>query len=146
MLTYIPGTLEITPYEGEVLVTVTGNNGAFRYDGMNHTVSGYTMEASVPFFTMNDIRFTGKAEITKARPGDYIQFEDDTDKYAIRRIAYMELHTQIAGLISMYLYNTPLPSVIKRWKFTAVFEGNGKKAVSDNKCLVIEYNTIPEKI
>lgn len=85
-------------------------------------------------------------DIQKARPGDYIQFEDDTDKYAIRRIAYMELHTQIAGLISMYLYNTPLPSVIKRWKFTAVFEGNGKKAVSDNKCLVIEYNTIPEKI
>ena len=72
VLTYIPGTLEITPYEGEVLVTVTGNNGAFRYDGMNHTVSGYTMEASVPFFTMNDIRFTGKAEITKARPGDYM--------------------------------------------------------------------------
>ena len=72
VLTYIPGTLEITPYEGEVLVTVTGNNGAFRYDGMNHTVSGYTMEASVPFFTMDDIRFTGKAEITKARPGDYM--------------------------------------------------------------------------
>ena len=72
VLTYIPGTLEITPYEGEVLVTVTGSNGVFRYDGMNHTVSGYTMEASVPFFTMNDIRFTGKAEITKARPGDYM--------------------------------------------------------------------------
>ena len=72
VLTYIPGTLEITPYEGEVLVTVTGSNGVFRYNGMNHTVSGYTMEASVPFFTMNDIRFTGKAEITKARPGDYM--------------------------------------------------------------------------
>ena len=72
VLTYIPGTLEITPYEGEVLVTVTGSNGVFRYDGRNHTVSGYTMEASVPFFTMNDIRFTGKAEITKARPGDYM--------------------------------------------------------------------------
>ena len=72
VLTYIPGTLEITPYEGEVLVTITGSNGVFRYDGMNHTVSGYTMEASVPFFTMNDIRFTGKAEITKARPGDYM--------------------------------------------------------------------------
>ena len=71
VLTYIPGTLEILPYEGEVIVTIVGNRDAFRYDGKNHTVSGYTMEASVPFFTEADIRFTGNASVTKARPGEY---------------------------------------------------------------------------
>ena len=70
-LTYLPGTLEITPFEGEVEVIITGNTGAFRYNGMNHTVSGFTMEASVPFFTRDDIRFTGKGSVTHARIGDY---------------------------------------------------------------------------
>ena len=71
VLTYLPGTLEITPFEGEVVVTITGNTGIFRYDGMIHTVSGYTWEASVPFFTEDDIRFTGDATISEVRPGDY---------------------------------------------------------------------------
>ena len=65
VLTYQPGTLEITPFEGEVVVTVTGNTGLFRYDGKIHTVEGYTLEATVPFFTEDDIRFTGDATISE---------------------------------------------------------------------------------
>ena len=72
VLTYQPGTLEITPFEGEVVVTVTGNTGLFRYDGKIHTVEGYTVEATVPFFTEDDIRFTGDATISEVRPGDYV--------------------------------------------------------------------------
>ena len=72
VLTYQPGTLEITPFEGEVVVTVTGNTGLFRYDGKIHTVEGYTWEATVPFFTEDDIRFTGDATISEVRPGDYV--------------------------------------------------------------------------
>ena len=72
VLTYLPGTLEITPFEGEVVVTVTGNTGLFRYDGKIHTVEGYTLEATVPFFTEDDIRFTGDATISEVRPGDYV--------------------------------------------------------------------------
>ena len=72
VLTYLPGTLEITPFEGEVVVTVTGNTGLFRYDGKIHTVEGYTFEATVPFFTEDDIRFTGDATISEVRPGDYV--------------------------------------------------------------------------
>ena len=72
VLTYLPGTLEITPFEGEVVVTVTGNTGLFRYDGKIHTVEGYTWEATVPFFTEDDIRFTGDATISEVRPGDYV--------------------------------------------------------------------------
>ena len=71
VLTYLPGTLEITPYEGEVTVNIYGNKGAFRYNGMNHTVSGYTMKASVSFFTRDDIRFTGEDSVTNARIGEY---------------------------------------------------------------------------
>lgn len=78
-LTYLPGTLEITPFEGEVEVIITGNTGAFRYNGMNHTVSGFTMEASVPFFTRDDIRFTGKGSVTHARIGDYPMGLKETD-------------------------------------------------------------------
>ena len=72
VLTYQPGTLEITPFEGEVVVTVTGNTGLFRYDGKIHTVEGYTFEATVPFFSEDDIRFTGDATISEVRPGDYV--------------------------------------------------------------------------
>ena len=72
VLTYQPGTLEITPFEGEVVVTVTGNTGLFRYDGKIHTVEGYTWEATVPFFTEDDIRFTGDATISEVRPGEYV--------------------------------------------------------------------------
>ena len=72
VLTYQPGTLEITPFEGEVVVTVTGNTGLFRYDGKIHTVEGYTLEATVPFFTEDDIHFTGDATISEVRPGDYV--------------------------------------------------------------------------
>lgn len=72
VLTYLPGTLEITPFEGEVVVTVTGNTALFRYDGKIHTVEGYTWEATVPFFTEDDIRFTGDATISEVRPGDYV--------------------------------------------------------------------------
>ena len=72
VLTYQPGTLEITPFEGEVVVTVTGNTGLFRYDGKIHTVEGFTWEATVPFFTEDDIRFTGDATISEVRPGDYV--------------------------------------------------------------------------
>ena len=71
VLTYLPGTLEITPYEGEVTVNIYGNKGAFRYNGMNHTVSGYTMKASVSFFSRDDIRFTGEDSVTNARIGEY---------------------------------------------------------------------------
>ena len=79
VLTYQPGTLEITPFEGEVVVTVTGNTGLFRYDGKIHTVEGYTWEATVPFFTEDDIRFTGDATISEVRPGDYVMNLKDED-------------------------------------------------------------------
>ena len=79
VLTYQPGTLEITPFEGEVVVTVTGNTGLFRYDGKIHTVEGYTLEATVPFFTEDDIRFTGDATISEVRPGDYVMNLKDED-------------------------------------------------------------------
>ena len=79
VLTYQPGTLEITPFEGEVVVTVTGNTGLFRYDGKIHTVEGYTVEATVPFFTEDDIRFTGDATISEVRPGDYVMNLKDVE-------------------------------------------------------------------
>ena len=79
VLTYQPGTLELTPFEGEVVVTVTGNTGLFRYDGKIHTVEGYTLEATVPFFTEDDIRFTGDATISEVRPGDYVMNLKDED-------------------------------------------------------------------
>ena len=82
-VTYEPGTLVIDPYTGKITVTITGATGVFHYDGMNHTVSGYDIDATVPFYTEDEIVFTGNAEITEARPGDYdmgLKLEDFSDR------------------------------------------------------------------
>lgn len=84
-------------------------------------------------------------DLQQARAGDYIKFQDDDKRYMIKRIAYMDMKTQIANLLSMFLYNCPILVSLKMWQSTAVLEGNKKNAVSRNKCLVMHYNTIPEK-
>lgn len=84
-------------------------------------------------------------DLQKAKVGECIEFQEDPNKYMIKQKAYLDIHTQAANLLSMFLYRSPILAVLKRWQNTSVLDGNGKNAVSRNKCLLIHYNTLPEK-
>ena len=84
-------------------------------------------------------------DLQQARQGDFIMFDDDDkNKYRIERVAQLDLNSQIAVLLAGYIYNSTLQSIFVRWRSTAVIQGFTKNAVSTNKCLVIEYNTLYE--
>ena len=63
------GYLEITPVTDKVVVTVTGNNDEFTYDGKEHTVKGYETSISNPLYKATDFTFTGKAEVSRTEVG-----------------------------------------------------------------------------
>ncbi len=86
-------------------------------------------------------------ELQQARQGDFIMFDDDeNNKYRILRVAQLDLNSQIAALLAGYIYCSTLQSIFVRWRSTAVIQGYAKAAVSTNKCLVIEYDTLSYKV
>jgi len=86
-------------------------------------------------------------DLQQARQGDFIMFDDDDkNKYRIERVAQLDLNSQIAVLLAGYIYGSTLQSIFVRWRSTAVIQGFTKNAVSTNKCLVIEYDTLSYKL
>lgn len=58
------GSLEITPVTEKVTVTIEGHKGTFKYDGMEHTVTGYDATGiSNALYTEADFTFSGTAEV-----------------------------------------------------------------------------------
>lgn len=74
-----------------------------------------------------------------AKKGDTIVFKDSNEEYKIEDLCYMDLNTSVARMLCRYIYKYELDAVMKRWQSNAVIEGNGRKAVSCNKCLIIRY-------
>ena len=67
----VDGWLKITPVTDEIVVTVTGKSGSFRYDKAEHTVTGYTVKISDLRYTEDDFKFSGVASVSGIEPGDY---------------------------------------------------------------------------
>ena len=66
------GTLTITPYTNEIIVTVTENSDKVKYDGESHKVTGYEIASiSNSLYTKDDFEFTGKAEASGVDAGTY---------------------------------------------------------------------------
>ena len=66
------GTLTITPYTNEIIVTVTENSDKVKYDGESHEVKGYEIASiSNSLYTKDDFEFTGKAEASGVDAGTY---------------------------------------------------------------------------
>ncbi len=66
------GGLEITPTQTEVVVTITENSGTATYDGVEHTVTGYTVTSiSNDLYTVNDFTFNGNATVSGTDAGTY---------------------------------------------------------------------------
>ena len=58
------GSLKITPITEKVTVTIEGHKGTFKYDGTEHTVTGYDVTGiSNPLYTKADFTFSGTAEV-----------------------------------------------------------------------------------
>ena len=65
------GELSITPVTDEVTVTITEHNGSAKYDGIEHTVTGYDVSISNPLYTASDFTFSGNAEVKGTDAGSY---------------------------------------------------------------------------
>ena len=59
------GTLTVTEYDDEIIVTITGNKATYKYDGIEKTVKGYTASINKPsLYNENDFEFSGEAKVT----------------------------------------------------------------------------------
>ena len=68
----VDGSLEITPITEKVTVTIEGHKDTFKYDGMEHTVTGYDVTGiSNPLYTENDFTFSGDATASGIHAGKY---------------------------------------------------------------------------
>ena len=70
VVSYEPATLTIVP-EGAVVVTITANNGTFKYDGQEKDLSGYSVSINNPLYSEADFEFTGSSELKALNAGTY---------------------------------------------------------------------------
>lgn len=139
-LTYVKGTLEITPYAGEVVVTITGNHDRVHYDGEEHTVSGYTVDIDTALYTEADFRFKGTASVTKVYPGTYAMGLQEKDfvnlnenltnvKFVVTD-GYLEIYTKKFMMAWMYDTNQMVNGSQPSEAFTAMTDYIHRKDVS----------------
>ena len=65
------GKLSITPVTEKVTVTITEHSGTVKYDGTEHTVTGYDVAISNPLYKEGDFTFSGNAEVKGTNAGTY---------------------------------------------------------------------------
>lgn len=139
-LTYVKGTLEITLYAGEVVVTITGNHDRVHYDGAEHTVSGYTVDINTALYTEADFRFKGTASVTKVYPGTYAMGLQEKDfvnlnenfanvKFVVTD-GYLEIYTKKFMVAWMYDTNQMINGSQPSEAFTAMTDYIHRKDVS----------------
>ena len=139
-LTYVKGTLEITPYAGEVVVTITGNHDRVHYDGEEHTVSGYTVDIDTALYTEADFRFKGTASVTKVYPSTYAMGLQEKDfvnlnenltnvKFVVTD-GYLEIYTKKFMMAWMYDTNQMVNGSQPSEAFTAMTDYIHRKDVS----------------
>ena len=139
-LTYVKGTLEITLYAGEVVVTITGNHDRVHYDGEEHTVSGYTVDINTALYTEADFRFKGTASVTKVYPGTYAMGLQEKDfvnlnenfanvKFVVTD-GYLEIYTKKFMVAWMYDTNQMVNGSQPSEAFTAMTDYIHRKDVS----------------
>ena len=65
------GNLVVKASEGEVVVTITGNNGSKTYDGAEMNVEGYTFTTNNKLYTQADFELVGTAKASGTDAGTY---------------------------------------------------------------------------
>lgn len=75
------------------------------------------------------------------RAGDYIIFDEETEKREIVRFGKVNLHTTLAELLCKYIYNSKLERIMERWVNNAIALGQSRGSVSRDYCMIIYYKT-----
>ena len=71
-ITVVPGKLTITPITDKVTVKITENSGSEKYDGVEKTVTGYTVTSiSNTLYTEADFTFSGNDTVKGTDAGSY---------------------------------------------------------------------------
>ena len=79
-ITETPGTLKVTPITDKVTVTIKENDKSAKYDGNEHTDSGYTVKSiSNELYSIDDFTFSGTAEVKGTDAGTYDMNVEATD-------------------------------------------------------------------
>ena len=68
-VSYVSGELTMKAASGEIVVTITGKNDTVKYDGGEHTVTGYDVTTSSALYTENDFTFSGDASASRTDAG-----------------------------------------------------------------------------
>ena len=77
-------------------------------------------------------------KIQVAKEGDYITFLNGVKRQIIK-ICYIGLKQGAMDFLCHYIYGEPLSLVLNEWLLNATFEGHGRAAVSQERCLIIWY-------
>lgn len=67
----VDGALTINPVSDKVTVTITEHNGTAKYDGAEHTVTGYDVAIDNDLYTEADFAFSGTAEVKGTNADTY---------------------------------------------------------------------------
>lgn len=77
-------------------------------------------------------------DIQNASIGDVIVFLGGEER-TIKNKCVFNTHSGSTHFLCQYIYNTSLSVVFRKWLTNAVIQGNGRNAVSKNRCLVVWY-------
>lgn len=77
-------------------------------------------------------------DIQKMKEGDEIVFLNG-EKHKVLRTSYFGLKWQATDFLCRYIYGKGIDIVFRKWLTNAVIRGYSKKAISDNKCLLVWY-------
>ncbi|MDO4852703.1 MAG: MBG domain-containing protein, partial [Clostridia bacterium] len=81
-ITYVNGTLKVTPVTDTITVTITEHSGTYTYDGSEQTVTGYDVSTDNELYKEADFTFSGDATVKGTDAGSYemeLKAEDFTN-------------------------------------------------------------------
>lgn len=77
-------------------------------------------------------------DIQGCAPGDTIIFLGGEEREVVST-SYFDLRRSSTDFLCRYIYGAELKKVFNKWVYNAILRGNGRRVLSEKKCLVIWY-------
>lgn len=81
-------------------------------------------------------------DIANAKKGDIISIFDGGN-YKIHAVRLIKIKSPECGILCRMRYGIPIAGALTRWQMNAKMEGHGMRAVSEDECLWVVYETDP---
>ena len=128
-VTYVTGTLTIVPADA-VVVTITANNGTYKYDGQEKDLSGYSVSISDPLYKETDFTFSGSNALKGVDAGTYRTQMKASDFTNINE-NFTDVHFQVEnGKLEITKRNVTLTSADDEKPYDGTALTNNKVTVS----------------